>query len=72
MESGLKNKVVLLTGSSEGIALAAAQAFAAEGARLAMCSRSESKLQKAADDIRSRYRVQVHSEVVDVTDFPAV
>ena len=72
MESGLKNKVVLLTGSSEGIAFAAAQAFAAEGARLAMCSRSESKLNKAADAIRSRHGVQILADAVDVTDFAGV
>jgi len=72
MDSGLKDKVVLLTGSSEGIALAAAQGFAAEGARLAMCSRSESKLRRAADDIRSRCGVQVLAQPVDVTDFAAV
>jgi len=72
MDSGLKDKVVLLTGSSEGIALAAAQGFAAEGARLAMCSRSESKLRRAADDIRSRCGVQVLAQPADVTDFAAV
>jgi len=72
MDSGLAGKVVLLTGSSDGIALAAAQGFAVEGARLAMCSRNESRLRKAADDIRSRCGVQVLAQPVDVTDFAAV
>jgi 3-oxoacyl-[acyl-carrier protein] reductase len=72
MQSGLKNKVALLTASSEGIARAAAEAFAREGARIAMCSRSESKLRKAADELRSRHNVQVFAEPVDVTNFPAV
>src|SRR5690349_947567 len=72
MDSGLKDKVALLTGSSDGIALAAAQAFAAEGARLAMCSRNERKLRTAAEDIRSRYGVQVLAQPADVTDFAAV
>ena len=72
MDTGLKNKVVLLTGSSEGIARAAADRFAAEGARLAMCSRSESKLRKAADDIRSRHRVDILAESIDVTNFGAM
>jgi len=72
MDSGLAGKGVLLTGSSDGIALAAAQGFAVEGARLAMCSRNESRLRKAADDIRSRCGVQVLAQPVDVTDFAAV
>ena len=71
METGLKNKVVLLTASSEGIARAAAERFAAEGARLAMCSRNESKLRKAVDEIRSRHNVEILAEPLDVTDFAA-
>src|SRR5690242_8024931 len=72
MDTGLKNKVVLLTGSSEGIARAAAERFAAEGARLAMCSRSETKLGKAVDDIRTRHKSEILAQAVDVTNFDAV
>lgn len=72
MESGLKNKVVLLTGASEGIARAAAERFAAEGARLAMCSRSESKLRKATDEIWASHGVRILAEAADVADFAAV
>lgn len=72
MDTGLKNKVVLLTGSSEGIARAAADRFAAEGARLAMCSRNQSKLQKAADDIRARHNTEILTEAIDVTNFEAI
>lgn len=71
MQSGLKGKVALLAASSDGIARAAAEEFAAEGARLAMCSRTESKLRKAADQLRSRYGVEVLADVLDVADFPA-
>src|SRR5581483_1723942 len=72
METGLNNKVVLLTGSSKGIARAAAEHFAAEGARLAMCSRSETKLRRAADEIRTRHNAKVIAEAIDVTNFNAV
>ena len=72
MESGLRNKVALLTGSSDGIARAAAEGFAAEGARLAICSRNETKLRKAADDLRSRHKVEVLAEALDVTNFSAM
>jgi 3-oxoacyl-[acyl-carrier protein] reductase len=71
METGLKNKVVLLTASSEGIARAAAERFAAEGARLAMCSRNESKLHKSAEEIQARHKVEIFSQPLDVTDFAA-
>ena len=72
MESGLKNKVALLTASSEGIARAAAEAFAAEGASLAICARNESKLRRAADELQMRYGVDVLAEPLDVTNFTAV
>ena len=71
MQSGLKNKVAVLMASSEGIARAAAEGFAAEGAKLAMCSRNESKLKTAADDLRARHNVEVIAERLDVTDFAA-
>jgi len=72
METGLKNKIALLVASSEGIARAAAEKFAAEGARLAMCARSEAKLGKAAEDLGARYNVDVLTERVDVSDLSAM
>ena len=72
METGLKNKVALLVASSEGIARAAAEKFAAEGARLAMCSRNESKLNKAAEELRTRHKAEVLAERVDVSDLSAM
>jgi 3-oxoacyl-[acyl-carrier protein] reductase len=72
METGLKNKVALLVASSEGIARAAAEKFAAEGARLAICARNETKLIKASEELRMRYGVDVLAERVDVSDFSAV
>ena len=72
METGLKNKIALLVASSEGIARAAAEKFAAEGARLAMCARSEAKLGKAAEELGTRYNVDVLTERVDVSDLSAM
>jgi 3-oxoacyl-[acyl-carrier protein] reductase len=72
METGLKNKVALLAASSEGIARAAAEKFAAEGVRLAMCARNEAKLTKAADELRARHGVDVLAEPLDVSDFAAM
>ncbi|MBV9782354.1 MAG: SDR family oxidoreductase [Acidisphaera sp.] len=47
MELGLAGKIVLVTGGSKGIGLACAAAFAAEGARIAICSRSPENLDRA-------------------------
>jgi 3-oxoacyl-[acyl-carrier protein] reductase len=72
MDLGLRNRSVIVAASSEGIAYASAQKFAAEGARLAMCSRDSQKLNAAADEIRARYAVDVIAEPLDVTDANAV
>ena len=47
MDLHLKDKVVLITGSSRGIGLATAKAFAAEGGRIVLSARSPSALAEA-------------------------
>ena len=48
MKLELERKVVLVTGGSKGIGLACARAFLAEGARVAIASRSRENLERAA------------------------
>jgi 3-oxoacyl-[acyl-carrier protein] reductase len=72
METGLRNRVAIVAASSRGIALAAAQAFAAEGCQVAMCARSQPALKQAAENIQLRYNVPVLAEAFDVTDAGAV
>lgn len=50
MDLGLKGKRALVQGASAGLGFAIARALAAEGARVAICSRSEERLRKAASE----------------------
>ena len=68
METGLRGKTVLITGASQGMGRATAEAFAAEGARLAMCARTQKTLEAAQAEISSRHKTEVMVEAVDVTD----
>ena len=72
MDLGLKNRVALVAASSQGIGLATAQAFAAEGCRVAMCARNDQTLQAAAEKIRKQHHAEVMAEAFDVTDATAV
>ena len=68
MDLGLKNRVALVAASSQGIGRATAEAFAAEGCRIAMCARNQQALQAAAEKIRTRYNVEVLAQAFDVTN----
>jgi 3-oxoacyl-[acyl-carrier protein] reductase len=72
MDLGLKNRVALVAASSQGLGLATAQAFAAEGCRVAMCARNEQTLQSAAAKIRNQHNTEVFAEACDVADSAAV
>jgi len=72
MDLGLKNRVALVAASSQGIGRATAEAFAAEGCRVAMCARNPQTLQAAAEKIRKQYNAEVLAQAFDVTDAAAV
>lgn len=56
MELGLKNKTVLVSGSTSGIGFAVAEALLQEGARVQISGRNEKKLQKSYEILSEQYR----------------
>jgi 3-oxoacyl-[acyl-carrier protein] reductase len=72
MDLGLKGRSVIVAGSSEGMGRSAAEAFATEGARVAICARTEKKIQAAADEIRVKHKANVFAMACDVSDAAAV
>src|SRR5579864_1594152 len=72
MDLGLKGRVALVAASSQGIGLATADAFAAEGCRVAMCARNKEALNAGAEKIRKQHKAEVLAEAFDVTDPAAV
>src|SRR3569833_993022 len=72
METGLRNRVAIIAGSSQGLGLATAEAFAAEGTHLALCARNQQSLEQVAASLRKRFEVQVHAGRVDVRNSASI
>lgn len=68
MELGLSGRGVLITGSSKGIGLACAHAFAAEGCDVHLVSRSMENLQRARDELSAQYQVKVELHALDLSN----
>ena len=66
METGLKNKVVMITGSTGGVGEALVKAFAAEGCKLAISSTKQEKLDKLLTKIKIDPK-NLMTFIVDVT-----
>jgi NAD(P)-dependent dehydrogenase (short-subunit alcohol dehydrogenase family) len=67
LDLNLAGRIVLVTGGSKGIGLACAEAFAAEGARVAVSSRNPDNLAAAERTLKSRGR-EVSTFAADLAD----
>ncbi len=67
MDLGLRGKVALVAGASQGIGKAIAMGFAREGAKVGICARGEARLMETADEIRRATGGDVLALVADMT-----
>lgn len=66
------DKIIVVTGAGRGIGQEIARAFAAEGAKVALISRSESSCGGAAEEINKAYPGSCAAYAVDVSSHDAV
>ena len=67
MDLGLRGKVALVTAASKGLGKASATGLSAEGARVAICARTQADLDAAAREIRAKTGGEVLGVPCDVT-----
>jgi len=61
----LKDKVIMITGATSGIGKAVATLAASKGAKLALCGRSQDKMDQIVSDLNT---TDVFSQTFDITD----
>jgi short-subunit dehydrogenase len=69
MDHDFKDKTVIITGGSEGVGAATARKFAEHGANLVLIARGKRKLERIAEELRSKTRVEIIA--MDVSDADA-
>jgi 3-oxoacyl-[acyl-carrier protein] reductase len=67
MDLGLRGKVALVAGASQGIGKATAMGFSREGAKVGICARGEQQLKETAELIRREAGHEVLGLVADMT-----
>jgi 3-oxoacyl-[acyl-carrier protein] reductase len=72
MDLGLTNKVMMVGGASKGLGFAVARALAMEGASVAIASRDEAAVRRAADMIRAETGARVLPVAADLSRADAV
>ena len=72
MHLGLSNKTVLITGASQGIGLACAHTFAAEGCHLHLAARNIAAMEQAKAEIEGKHGVRVTVHGADLSSTEAM
>ena len=68
MDLGLSGKVALVAAASKGLGKASALALAGEGARVAICARTQAELEATAAEIRDAAGAEVLAVAAHITD----
>jgi 3-oxoacyl-[acyl-carrier protein] reductase len=68
MDLGLMDRVAVVMAASRGLGFGSAMALAQEGCNIAICSRKQAAVDRAADQIRGQTGRRVLGRSVDVTD----
>ena len=68
----IKDKVALITGASSGLGWQIAQAYASQGAKLALFARREERLQENVAEIEKEFGTEVMYAVCDVGDYDSI
>jgi 3-oxoacyl-[acyl-carrier protein] reductase len=72
MDLGLHGRVAMVAASSQGLGKAVALGLAREGAKLALCARTEKTLTEAAEEIYRATGADVLTRALDVTNYEQV
>jgi len=67
MDLGLRERVAIVTGSSQGIGKAISLGLAQEGAKVSICARNEKQLNRTAKEIESSTGIEVFAVPADLT-----
>src|SRR3989344_345000 len=65
----LKDKVAIITGGAQGIGLAIASLYAANGANLVLCDVAEDLAKKSAQELEQKFKVRTLALKTNVTQF---
>lgn len=68
MDMGLRSKVAFVAGASKGLGKEVARGLAKEGARVAICARDESVLERTAKDLEKETGAEIFFKRADVSD----